>query len=195
MFEDGRTADTYAIPKTASTTPKVSPEQTQSHGNLHPGLDIVCQDCDLHFPTRSKLDIHSKESLHNAYRCLCGEAFSRSDVLERHIMSTRPGLETECPYCAETFRRPDHVLQHIKGYHRIVDSKASHRRGKSLACPHEACQDEQFSSRTKLRQHLRVEHGEAPFPCTEAHCDKTGSAGYYRRRDLLRHQRDRHSNA
>jgi hypothetical protein len=104
-----------------------------------------------------------------------------------------PRGETNCPYCAKTFHRADHVLQHLRGYHHIVDSTPAQMGEKGLACPHEECREEQFSSRTELRQHLREAHGEAPFPCVEENCNKSGAGGYIRERDLLRHQRERHS--
>jgi uncharacterized Zn-finger protein len=80
---------------------------------------------------------------------------------------------------------------------------------KSLSCPHEDCPyfrsqdslvqhpfqdtDPAFRTQSQLTKHLREVHSESPFECTEPYCSRTGGRRFFRKADLLRHQKEHHS--
>jgi hypothetical protein len=119
---------------------------------------------------------------------------------------------------SKAFTRRDHLLQHWRGHHNIElisDSDKSNsamgtrpRLRKSLSCPHEDCpysfsQNSQaqhpfqeinpaFRTQSELTKHLREVHSESPFECTEPYCSRNGGRGFFRKGDLLRHQKEHH---
>jgi hypothetical protein len=40
--------------------------------------------------------------------------------------------------------------------------------------------------------HLRKAHDESPFPCPEPGCPRKNGKGYFRKRDLIKHQKKEH---
>jgi len=174
------------------------------HGNIHNNSEHICQECASHFKTKSSLDIHAKQTQHRPYICLCNGNFSRLDVLQRHIRTSQPGTSNGCPYCNKIFVRSDHLLQHLRGYHHILDNTVDGEneitknttRGKRMTmkyCPYAQCATaEEFKSKASLTKHIREDHDASPFPCKIAECDKVDGKGYFRKRALLDHQRECH---
>ncbi len=116
----------------------------------------------------------------------------------------------------EAFPRRDHLTQHLRNFHNIdisdgtQDSQPPAKkrigRNKILSCPHEGCvyhsqttamppnppgnQDQiVFRKRQEFTQHLREVHNESLFPCNILGCDRNGGRGFFRKRDLLKHQK------
>jgi len=96
---------------------------TSGHGRLATSTLFDCVQCNASFRSKSDLLRHAKEQQHQPYACDCGAAFSRLDVLNRHLDSFgTDDPEYPCGYCrrhrgAEGFRRKDHLMQHIRNYH------------------------------------------------------------------------------
>ncbi|CZR65872.1 uncharacterized protein PAC_15772 [Phialocephala subalpina] len=115
------------------------------------------------------------------------------------------------------FHRRDHLIQHLRNFHHHGDPDETHdqqipfprkrpARKSITTCPHEGCKyhsqpsttspfygDSQqlvFRTQKEFTKHLREEHDESPFPCLAFGCDRTGKKGYFRKKDLLRHQRE-----
>jgi hypothetical protein len=207
------------------SSPGASLDTTSSHGSISTGSDKRCNECDTEFPTKTALYLHSKESDHSPHVCLCGKGFSRLDVLERHVQSSRsPDISFPCPHCKKyrgtrAFRRRDHLTQHLKGYHHVepsTDSEdsspswvsehsmppARRKREKSFRCPHEGCDANSgavgqsgiiFHTQSQLTQHMRESHDESLFPCQEARCPRVGGRGFFRKRDLIKHAKEHHT--
>ncbi|KAG9232011.1 hypothetical protein BJ875DRAFT_497845 [Amylocarpus encephaloides] len=135
-----------------------------SHGRCDHHYINQCAICSISFPTKAALHVHTKETEHTPYSCICGKLFSRIDVLDRHIHSSHSlAASYPCPHCkkhrgSQAFRRRDHLTQHLKGYHNMDLSLASDsdesldnqpsqessttrkkRTPKSLFCPNDAC--------------------------------------------------------
>jgi len=147
-----------------------------AHGRLLTGLLNQCSECSTTFLTKAALYLHSKESNHSPYSCLCGNRFSRLDVLDRHIHSSCSfSTNYPCTYCKKyrgtgAFRRRDHLTQHLKGYHRMemsLDSEASFltrhktppskKRDKIFSCPYEGCLDNRSANINKVNEQNQAE--------------------------------------
>jgi len=160
------------------------------------------------------LDIHAKRTQHLPYTCRCLKKFSRADCLDRHLYTLAPAVKFPCSYCSRYdgtsgFSRLDHLTQHLRSFHRILDSpsplaarKQHARMRKRYTCPHADCAfDSQadvenpsktFETKNELSNHLRFYHNESPFPCRQDGCSKNGGQGFFREKDLLNHERLHH---
>lgn len=196
---------------------------TNVHGIHQTGQGIYCQQCDSQFSTRALLECHAKETQHSPYRCRCGTTFSRLDVLHRHIQTFQPEVSYPCPHCKKhrgprAFVRLDHLTQHLRGYHNMEsedESEVAHsqqsprKRKATFSCPHETCShssgmaslpDEPamhrtFLTRGEFTKHLREVHDESLFPCVEIGCCRIGGRGFFRKKDLLNHVKEHHTDA
>ncbi|KZL68713.1 CROL alpha [Colletotrichum tofieldiae] len=195
----------------------------EDHGRVQLDHPLTCVECKVKFRYNSKLQEHAIEAQHSPYSCVCGKTFARLDVLNRHLDSLGTGLpKFPCQFCKrhrgkDGFRRRDHLLQHVRGYHKFeaegkIDDILPSRRGKHLAppvCSYRGCPqyrddsfsklgpDEQqrtkpFASQSEYTKHMKTVHSFTPFPCTVLGCNKTGSKGYVREKDLVNHKKKEH---
>ena len=181
--------------------------------------------CEEAFSKRNELNKHQRENhvadLEHGYSdsnlvCKCGEVFSRSDVLDRHLNGYV--LETgkyPCLYCKrhrgeQSFKRKDHLTQHLRGYHHINNDEKSSLDGiDPLVCPHFGCPQHRgpaffklswedreaampFKSKTRYTEHMRKIHNESPFPCDISGCSRVDGKGYFRAADLIKHRKKEH---
>ncbi|KAI1863909.1 uncharacterized protein JN550_009188 [Neoarthrinium moseri] len=151
----------------------------------------------------------------------------RLDVLHRHIDSYANAMpKFPCSFCKlhrgrHGFRRRDHLVQHLRGYHQFdseeINQAVPAARSPTTnwvhpVCPHSGCehhrgesfyelsQQEQiqqrpFGKRSELTKHLKDDHGETPFPCDVPGCDKIGAKGYVREKDCMKHRVAKHPDA
>lgn len=173
-----------------------------------------CSTCSLQFSTQTALDVHAKQSQHLPYTCQCLQKFSRMDCLVRHIQNFEPVSTFPCPYCTKydgknAFSRRDHLAQHLRRVHKIEDSPSPSTAGrgrtakKALLCPHDQCTFHPngivdnsrwfFETKGELTNHCRYYHNESPFPCRQEGCVKIGGQGFFREKDLVKHERNCHS--
>lgn len=164
----------------------------------------TCNQCQEQLPNRSRLDSHATGHKHKAYGCLCGESFSRFDVLKRHIDRFNPAELHHCPYCTNvrTFPRADHLTQHFRSFHNMnipdrhggSHSRSSMRgKDKHLTCPHKDCKyhsQAAFNTRREFTYHMRDVHDEARFPCQVYGCLRKGGRGFFRESDFKRHKEE-----
>ncbi|KAH8601700.1 hypothetical protein B0O99DRAFT_736067 [Bisporella sp. PMI_857] len=100
------------------------PHSTNEHGRVTMATPFDCAECLQSCNSKAELLRHSKECQHQPYRCECGQAFSRLDVLNRHIKSFDTSVPNfPCMFCRlhrgeNGFRRADHLRQHERNYHR-----------------------------------------------------------------------------
>ncbi|KAF6832122.1 CROL alpha [Colletotrichum plurivorum] len=182
---------------------------------------LACIECRAEFRNKAKLQKHANEAQHSPFACLCGKKFARLDVLNRHLDSLRDGMpKYPCSFCKkhrgkDGFRRRDHLLQHIRGYHKFeaedkIGDILPSRRGRYQAppvCPHRECsfyrddsfkemtaeeqmKNKPFETQSEYTKHMKMVHDYTPFPCTVAGCSKTGKKGYTREKDLVNHRRN-----
>jgi len=177
------------------------------HGIVEIESGFVCLECSLRFRNKSALNSHARQALHSPWVCKCGKTFSRLDDLKRHANSYKRTTKHPCPYCSKfrderAFPRKDHLAQHIRNYHHIEDDSADGP-PELYCCHYKDCSyhtaNRQFArrgptlnSRSKLTKHLREAHNESPFPCPETGCHRVGSQGYFRKKDLIQHQKNQH---
>ena len=173
-----------------------------------------CSECGAAFSAKYELSEHAEETGHAAFICEqpnCGSAFSRYDTYERHLKIHEDDVKRyACPHCKKHrgvngFKRKDHLTQHLRNYHHIGEDEARSSPygigGKS--CPHKDCSEwrpvsslvknNAFQKVSEYTKHMKKVHDESPFPCPEPGCDRIGGKGYFRRRDLFRHQKKEHS--
>ncbi|KAI0130647.1 hypothetical protein F4814DRAFT_138469 [Daldinia grandis] len=188
-----------------------------------------CIECNTSFPRQAALNDHTFISQHNPCACSCGKSFSRSDALNRHCNSFRKAdCSYPCKFCKhhrdrQGFRRRDHLVQHLGGYHKFDQEKIDRncpepkrRLGSPwcyqiLVCPYAGCEHYRgelkafawsrtitnipFTNELGYRKHLKDVHGDTPFHCHVAGCDRVGRRGYIRERDLIKHLTSQHPDA
>ncbi|KAI1152973.1 hypothetical protein F4825DRAFT_416896 [Nemania diffusa] len=199
-----------------------------SHHPVWDDLAITCAECNEIFSSAEQLREHAKGRKHSPYVCSCGVNFARNDVLRRHIASyLKENAKYPCTFCRrhrgkQAFRRKDHLVQHLQGYHKmdpeeITDAlpPSNRAKGKSFyipTCPHVGCEayrdfafnflpsfeqldQRPFGKQSDYYKHMRDVHKESTFPCRVAHCDRVGAKGYMREKDLMKHITAKHPEA
>lgn len=194
----------------------------KDHYRIETSNPLACIECNAVLPSQHSLNVHANLEKHSPFRCACGITFARVDVLHRHIKSYSKEMpEFPCTFCKfhrgrRGFRRRDHLVQHLEGYHKF-DSNETNRvspvrreaSGGMLICSHAGCEyhrektyfsfglgkilgDSPFSKQSELTKHLKKVHDESLFPCNVYGCDKVGGKGYTRQKDLMKHQASKH---
>ena len=188
-----------------------------NHG--HSSSRRTCSQCNEVFRSVGRLECHASHEQHTPYMCKCGQRFSRSDVLDRHLSQfVLEARKYPCDYCKRhkgesAFRRKDHLTQHLRGYHHIdVGKEAEAERSILLACAHPSCpqhrgpaffrstlQDKQatrpFKNSSEYHKHMRKIHDETEYPCDISNCSRVGGKGYFREMDLIKHRKKEHPEA
>ncbi|RYP77396.1 hypothetical protein DL771_001191 [Monosporascus sp. 5C6A] len=113
--------------------------------------------------------------------------------LEERESSEAP--QYPCEYCyrhqgANGFRRYDHLLQHLKGYHKIetVEGLSRKAAGSSPAVATAPAIPVAGTVPVAMGGNAPMQVQVPPFPCTIAGCARGGAYGFYRQVDLLEHQ-------
>ncbi|KAI0424644.1 hypothetical protein F5Y09DRAFT_134029 [Xylaria sp. FL1042] len=144
------------------------------------GRDIcVCITC--HTPCRNDAALrkHGEKEHHHPYGCVCGNIFSRPDVLQRHIASKNKVTRFACRICEhdetlKAFARADHLSQHLRTFHKIPAGIIPEYFGANPS-QHDHSED-------VMHPHLLPE-----FPCLIPGCPRTGDLAYLRQVDLDEH--------
>jgi hypothetical protein len=150
------------------------------HGRAETTTPFDCFACKTTLPSKADLLRHGKEFQHQPYACECGAAFSRIDVLNRHIESFgTDDPKYPCKYCkrhrgAEGFRRLDHLNQHMRNYHHHeidkepIEQKAKNTRLKYSfpVCPHLDCP--QYRDGTFKELPHKIQAQQKPFESQSA---------------------------
>ncbi|KAI1328038.1 hypothetical protein F5Y16DRAFT_164123 [Xylariaceae sp. FL0255] len=186
---------------------------------------LICA-CSAVFTNHADLQSHADATKHNPFECSCGKRYVRIDVARRHIQSfNKEADKYPCTCCKQYqgkqgFRRRDHLVQHLKVYHRldqekineICPTKRSVASRQILTCPHLGCdsyRDEEFRSlpwkvqeeqrpfqkQSDFNKHMREVHQQSAFPCRVAGCERIGRKGYMREKDLMNHITKEHPEA
>jgi uncharacterized Zn-finger protein len=179
---------------------------------------LQCHECNKNYSSFSQVEIHAFSEDHAAFICPsegCVSTFSRIDVFKRHLIGHREDVKRfSCNYCKKYrgkngFKRKDHLTQHLRNYHHIgEDSTTNVFQGDS--CPYKDCEsyregaffndgsktwnfgNHAFKRSPDYIAHMRKVHNESPFPCSVSGCDKVNGKGYFRKRDLTKHQQKKH---
>lgn len=103
----------------------------------------VCKQCHRMFSTGYELEEHARMFNHRSYVCTepgCDKSYCRRDVLLRHG-ATHKSSDFHCSFCLKanrkrSFKRKDHLAQHIRNRHLHTssagsssDSEAVHHKG------------------------------------------------------------------
>lgn len=184
--------------------------------SLNSAFPNTCMECSQSFEFARQLFYHCTDESHAAFMCTCGERFTRSDVLNRHVNTHQPEPpKYQCPYCksrrgGKSFKRKDHLTQHIRGYHHI-GTESSDSSGFHL-CPHSNCEQYRepayidslglniygsspFLNLKEFTKHMRTVHDDTPYPCDVSGCSRVRGKGYLRRMDLIKHRKREHPDA
>ncbi|KZL80333.1 amp-binding enzyme [Colletotrichum incanum] len=181
----------------------------EGHGRVQLDHRLTCVECKMKFRNNAKLQEHGNEAQQSPYSCVCGKTFARLDVLNRHLDSLGTDLpKFPCQFCKrhrgkDGFRRRDHLQQHIQGYHKfeaegksmiscLLDEANTWHRHFSKLSPDEQQRTKPFASQSEYTKHMKTVHNFTPFPCTVPGCNKIGSKGYVREKDLINHRRKEH---
>ena len=176
---------------------------------------LTCSECNERFDSQWTLYHHARDQQHALYICKCGEGFSRSDVLDRHLKNyVKDAQKFPCTYCKRgdrSFKRRDHLTQHLRAYHHIGVEEEYHPYLKRV-CPHASCPQHRgpdffrleekekqrtkpFDKDAKYFEHMRKSHNESHFPCDIYGCSRVDEKGYFREVDLLKHRKKEHPEA
>jgi uncharacterized Zn-finger protein len=152
------------------------PPHTSGHTRTVTATPFDCVECGESLSSQANLLRHAKEKQHQPYSCECGTAFSRLDILSRHLESVSTEMpKYPCRLCKRHrgdngFRRLDHLRQHERNYHHLETNDDS---AKALAsrpglkysfpvCPHPDCsyyRDDSFKTLPRSTQKVSK-----PFP-------------------------------
>lgn len=194
----------------------------KDHGRVDLGQPHLCGDCGQDFGGSYLLCQHAQEESHQPFACICNARFSRPDTLSRHLRANDNGLPRyPCRYCRKRsgkngFRRRDHLIQHIRGYHKfnpeekIPDFHSYWNPPLTLTCSHKTCpsyrepsfhclprreqeRTKPFDNRTEYNKHMRRAHNQTPFPCEVAGCGRVGAGGFITEKALINHHKLKHT--
>lgn len=194
---------------------EMSHSNPDEHGRVQSADPNTCMECQETFENPTHLIFHSLAESHSPFMCKCRKIFTRRDVLDRHVKAHQPELQKyACPYCKsglgrKSFKRKDHLTQHIRGYHHIGNEEYHQNTRRIYLCPHSDClqyREPNFSDlpfRTQMEkrpfrhlkeftQHMRTDHDDAPYPCDKSGCSRVRGKGYIRRLDLIKHRKREH---
>ena len=195
---------------------EISPANHDDHERVKPADPNACMECSQSFSNPSQLGQHCSDEVHTGFMCKCGKGYARLDVLYRHLTTYDPDLRKyTCPHCnshsgRKSFKRKDHLTQHIRGYHHIGNTH--HDDDRLYLCPHSDClkyREPNFcdlTEETQLRnrpfanlkdfiQHMRTVHNEAQYQCDVSGCLRAGGKGYNSRLGLIKHRKREHPDA
>ncbi|KAJ3562280.1 hypothetical protein NPX13_g8621 [Xylaria arbuscula] len=203
---------------------RISPHSPRHHLVWNDSA-ISCAECGEISKDESELVSHAKNKKHSPYACSCGVKFARINVLNRHVRSfLKESAKYQCTFCKRhrgknAFRRRDHLVQHLRGYHKMdpeeINDVSPTSRVQSRwipCCPHPNCAayrdddfkalpwEEQFEGmpfqkQSDYNRHMREVHEESSFSCSVDGCDRVGAKGYMREKDLMKHLADKHPEA
>ena len=194
---------------------EISPANHDDHERVMLADPNACVECSQSFANGWLLVEHCSNEVHAAFMCKCGKGYARLDVLGRHLKTYQLDLRKyTCPQCnshgrGKSFKRKDHLTQHIRGYHHFGNS---HDDDCLYLCPHSDClqyrepnfcdltkeirlRDRPFAHSKEFMQHMRSVHNEAPYPCDVSGCLRARGKGYYRRTGLIKHRKREHPDA
>lgn len=194
---------------------EMSPSNQDEHERV--GSAGTCMECFQTFRADTYLNFHATSESHTAFMCKCGKGYTRLDVLSRHLDSYRPELpKFKCPHCksnsgGKSFKRKDHLTQHIRGFHSI-DTQIQQVVREYYLCPHSDCllyrepdffdlpdqtqkETRPFVGVKDFKQHMRTVHDESSYPCDVSGCLRVRGKGYMRRTNLVKHRKREHPDA
>ncbi|KAI3317818.1 hypothetical protein HD806DRAFT_526788 [Xylariaceae sp. AK1471] len=157
------------------------------------------------------------------FKCHCGQEFAKLYTLERHIRGAEKHLVPEYPchectaYQAKNgFKRKDHLVQHLRVFHKYDDSRLATlfqprqaRRFNIPACHIENCEyyrspefkdlpigqqnnNRPFDKQSDYTSHMKQEHDWSPHPCNVQSCSKVGGKGFFSATALEKHGKEKH---
>jgi hypothetical protein len=139
-----------------------------------------------------------------------------------YVIHQKNSPRHECKHCKkyqgiQGFKRLDHLEAHLRNYHRINLAQTGAR--SAASCPRLGCKEYRvgayklglddemilahnhynvdnishaFQTTEEYRVHMKKEHNFARFPCFAKECERIGGKGYWRKRDLEKHQAKEH---
>ncbi|CRK24229.1 hypothetical protein BN1723_013213 [Verticillium longisporum] len=194
----------------------------EGHGIITAADPFSCAQRHSHFTYETALRNHALVAQHQPFKCICGQLFSRLDVLHRHIENYSKDMPKHpCRYCRRHrgrngFKRKDHLLQHIRAFHQFDTGESPNSRQSNRGiydapktCPHLECfgyrdesfhaleaaeqdKDRPFNGQKDFNEHMRKVHDETPFPCCVSGCDRVGAKGYLLQKALVKHHAAKH---
>ena len=193
---------------------EISPANHDDHERVTLADPNACVECSQSFANGWLLGEHCSDEAHAGFMCKCGKGYARLDVLNRHLKTYQPDLRKyTCPHCnshngGKSFKRKDHLTQHIRGYHHI----GNYDDDRLYLCPHSDClqyrepnfcdltkeiqlRDRPFAHSKEFMQHMRSVHNEAPYPCDVSGCLRARGKGYYSKIGLIKHRKREHPDA
>ncbi|KAI2624658.1 hypothetical protein GGS26DRAFT_206714 [Hypomontagnella submonticulosa] len=195
---------------------------TSDHHQVQRSSQFVCVDCNQSFSDKTSLDFHAHFEKHSRVECSCGAKFVRQDASDRHCNSfSKDARRFPCPICKryrgnQAFRRRDHLLQHLRGYHKYEPEirRARPRKIKlsnCRSCSDPGCESYRdkawrtrhhnrgthwpFRKQSDYDKHVKGVHKLTPFPCPVAECERVGAKGYVAASGLVKHLANQHPDA
>lgn len=110
-----------------ASTPSTAPQVSRRPNQKGPYPCIICFE---QYKTLEALEQHAKSEAHRVYRCPvldCPKTFYRRDSYARH-KSQHTASETQvCSWCFKSFKRKDHLDQHVRKLHTAEYARHSSR--------------------------------------------------------------------
>ncbi|KAK8126871.1 uncharacterized protein PG998_002630 [Apiospora kogelbergensis] len=155
------------------------------------------------------------------FRCGCAQEFVTLYTLQRHIGNFQklPGFSCEETDCSKAFQRKDHLKQHLSHKHHYSDAELEAKFPTRQVitniipvCHFESCtyyrdasfgaqplqfqeENKPFIKQADYTKHMKDVHEWSPFPCNLPSCDKREKKGYFSRKALQKHRKEKHPEA
>ncbi|CAG8958115.1 hypothetical protein HYFRA_00000461 [Hymenoscyphus fraxineus] len=206
-----------------------SPDTAKHLKEHHPNSSqYTCVKCGRGFGRDNAFRIHCQMTGHAGAVCQfpqCDTECIRFKDLSRHqLIHKKRNLTYPCTHCrtyrgSNGFKRKDHLVQHMRNYHRMEDYafvkgyclerscyfrytcssdltahmlEAHH--SSAYVCDKPNCDRvgmNGFENKKDLNSHLKKDHI-SEFQCTHPGCDRIGSNGWKRQRDMVKHMEKVH---
>ncbi|KAH8743862.1 hypothetical protein F5882DRAFT_313340 [Hyaloscypha sp. PMI_1271] len=165
----------------------------------HPEISgLPCVKCELSFKVMEELASHCRITGHAGFVCRfpgCGaECIHYTDLKRHQLIHKRKTTTYPCAHCrtyrgTRGFKRKDHLVQHMRNYHRMEDYTPING-----VCRERGCHF-RYITLGSLTEHMLEVHHSLTYVCREANCDRVGMNGFENDKDLKSHVKSDHISA
>ncbi|CAG8972204.1 hypothetical protein HYALB_00010983 [Hymenoscyphus albidus] len=160
----------------SASLPNIAKHLKEHHPN---SSQYTCAKCERGFKNDQDLSNHCRTTDH-----------AGSDLRRHQLIHKKRKLTFPCTHCptyrgSNGFKRKDHLIQHMRNYHRMEDYASV--RGRCAIC-----WVFKYTSSSGLTDHMLDAHHSSTYVCYKPDCDRVGMNGFENKKDLNSHLKNDH---